>query len=254
MRPPSAPPGGFTLYVVARYFYRRGRLMNLLAAVAIVYLLWDPSQLFEAGFQLIVPGGCGHRPARYAGFGSHLDALRARAHRNHRTEPRPSPCAARRSIPPGTAAAGRDLELLHSDSRGPGAERAFAVAARICFYGLRTRRDLHRHPDRSRSAHGHLLPSHLAYRPLGQHSGGPAARAGGSAGLPRRSSPCGEFPRSWPDGSCARAKRSPAGTPHLEPDWRVLAPPLWLGVLFHARRCSCWPWPCGGRAGGPGPR
>ena len=44
--------GGFTLYVAARYFYRRGRLLNLLAAIAIVYLIWDPSQLFEAGFQL----------------------------------------------------------------------------------------------------------------------------------------------------------------------------------------------------------
>jgi competence protein ComEC len=44
--------GGFTLYIVARYFYRRGRLLNLLAAVAIVYLIYDPSQLFEAGFQL----------------------------------------------------------------------------------------------------------------------------------------------------------------------------------------------------------
>ena len=43
---------GFTLYVVARYFYRRGRLMNLLAAIAIAYLVGDPSQLFEAGFQL----------------------------------------------------------------------------------------------------------------------------------------------------------------------------------------------------------
>jgi competence protein ComEC len=44
--------GGFTLYIAARYFYRRGRLMNLLAAVAILYLILDPGQLFEAGFQL----------------------------------------------------------------------------------------------------------------------------------------------------------------------------------------------------------
>src|ERR1700733_7650655 len=43
---------GFALYVVARYFYRRGRLLNLLAAIAIAYLIYDPSQLFEAGFQL----------------------------------------------------------------------------------------------------------------------------------------------------------------------------------------------------------
>jgi competence protein ComEC len=44
--------GGFTAYVICRYFYRRRRLLNLLAAVAIVYLLYDPDQLFDAGFQL----------------------------------------------------------------------------------------------------------------------------------------------------------------------------------------------------------
>ncbi|MDQ2950596.1 MAG: competence protein ComEC family protein, partial [Acidobacteriota bacterium] len=44
--------GGFTLYLVGRYFYRRGRVMNLLAAVAIAYLLCDPGQMFESSFQL----------------------------------------------------------------------------------------------------------------------------------------------------------------------------------------------------------
>jgi len=44
--------GGFTLYVIARYFYRRGRFLNLLAAAGIVYLAVDPGQLFESGFQL----------------------------------------------------------------------------------------------------------------------------------------------------------------------------------------------------------
>jgi competence protein ComEC len=44
--------GGFTFYLVCRYFYRRRRLLNLLAGVAIVYLVFDPGQLFEAGFQL----------------------------------------------------------------------------------------------------------------------------------------------------------------------------------------------------------
>jgi competence protein ComEC len=44
--------GGFTLYLAARFFYRRGRPMNLLAAVAILYLICDPGQLFEPGFQL----------------------------------------------------------------------------------------------------------------------------------------------------------------------------------------------------------
>jgi competence protein ComEC len=44
--------GGFTLYLACRYFYRRRRLLNLLAGVAIIYLVFDPGQLFEAGFQL----------------------------------------------------------------------------------------------------------------------------------------------------------------------------------------------------------
>jgi len=44
--------GGFTLYMVARFSFRRGRVMNLLAAVAIVYLLVDPGAIFDASFQL----------------------------------------------------------------------------------------------------------------------------------------------------------------------------------------------------------
>src|SRR6202162_1332136 len=44
--------GGVSFYPVCRYFYRRRRLLNLLAGVAIVYLIFDPGQLFEAGFQL----------------------------------------------------------------------------------------------------------------------------------------------------------------------------------------------------------
>lgn len=43
---------GFTLFAIARYFYRRARLMNLLSAVALAFLIADPEQLFEASFQL----------------------------------------------------------------------------------------------------------------------------------------------------------------------------------------------------------
>ena len=51
-RPVVRAASGFTLYALARFFYRRGRVLNLLAAVALVYLLWDPGQLFDAAFQL----------------------------------------------------------------------------------------------------------------------------------------------------------------------------------------------------------
>jgi len=44
--------GGFTLYTLARACFRRARVMNLLALVALVYLVWDPQQIFEASFQL----------------------------------------------------------------------------------------------------------------------------------------------------------------------------------------------------------
>ncbi|HYA18921.1 MAG TPA: ComEC/Rec2 family competence protein [Bryobacteraceae bacterium] len=43
---------GMTLYAVARCFYRQGRLLNILAAVAIAFMAADPEQLFDASFQL----------------------------------------------------------------------------------------------------------------------------------------------------------------------------------------------------------
>ena len=44
--------GGFTLFLIARLFYRRGRILNLLAAVAIAFLIFDPDQMYDASFQL----------------------------------------------------------------------------------------------------------------------------------------------------------------------------------------------------------
>jgi competence protein ComEC len=50
--PAARAAAGFTLFAVARFFFRRGRILNLLAAVALIYLLCDPAQLFDAAFQL----------------------------------------------------------------------------------------------------------------------------------------------------------------------------------------------------------
>ena len=41
-----------SLYVVARFFYRGQRLLNTVAAVALLFLLADPRQLFDPSFQL----------------------------------------------------------------------------------------------------------------------------------------------------------------------------------------------------------
>jgi competence protein ComEC len=43
---------GFALFAVASYFSRQRRILNILAAVAIGFLVLDPEQMFEASFQL----------------------------------------------------------------------------------------------------------------------------------------------------------------------------------------------------------
>ncbi len=43
---------GLTIFMICGYFYRERRPMNLLAAVAIGFLVLDPEQLFDASFQL----------------------------------------------------------------------------------------------------------------------------------------------------------------------------------------------------------
>ncbi|MDE3166368.1 MAG: ComEC/Rec2 family competence protein, partial [Acidobacteriota bacterium] len=43
---------GLTLYLIGSYFYRQRRILNLLAAIALGFLLLDPGQLFDASFQL----------------------------------------------------------------------------------------------------------------------------------------------------------------------------------------------------------
>jgi competence protein ComEC len=43
---------GMTLFGIGRLFYREGRLLNILAAVALLFAVADPEQLFDASFQL----------------------------------------------------------------------------------------------------------------------------------------------------------------------------------------------------------
>jgi competence protein ComEC len=43
---------GFTLFAIASYFARQRRILNILAAVAIGFLVLDPEQMFEASFPL----------------------------------------------------------------------------------------------------------------------------------------------------------------------------------------------------------
>jgi competence protein ComEC len=43
---------GFTLFLIGRYFFRERRALNLLAAIAMGFLVLDPEQMFEPSFQL----------------------------------------------------------------------------------------------------------------------------------------------------------------------------------------------------------
>lgn len=44
--------GGFTLFAIGGFFFRKVTLANLLSVLALAFLISDPSQLFEASFQL----------------------------------------------------------------------------------------------------------------------------------------------------------------------------------------------------------
>jgi competence protein ComEC len=43
---------GLSLFALGRIFYRQGRLLNLLSATALLFLIFDPDQLYDASFQL----------------------------------------------------------------------------------------------------------------------------------------------------------------------------------------------------------
>lgn len=43
---------GLSLFALGRCFYRKGRLLNMLAATALLFLIFDPDQLYDASFQL----------------------------------------------------------------------------------------------------------------------------------------------------------------------------------------------------------
>ena len=44
--------GGLTIFLLARFFFREARLLNVLAATGLLYLFYDPAELFDASFQL----------------------------------------------------------------------------------------------------------------------------------------------------------------------------------------------------------
>jgi len=228
--------GGFTLYIAARYFYRRGRVLNLLAAAAMVYLIIDPGQLFEAGFQLsflaVAAIGAFAVPILEATSVPYARGLRGIHERNR--DPR---------LPPRVAQFRLELRLLaemlhyYVPIPEPWLARGMALAARVAYYAwelavistaiqiglaLPMAVYFHRISLTGFSANILVVPLLALVVPLGfiavilgWHL--PAALAGWLL-------TGGEKVADW----------------HLrwEPQWRVADPPLWLGVVFSAALLS----------------
>jgi competence protein ComEC len=221
---------GFALYVAARYFYRRGHLLNLLAAVAIAYLVYDPSELFEAGFQLSFLA-----VAAIALLAVPIlevtSTLYARGMQEI-TQP-----ARAIHLPPGAAQFRLELRLLAQTAsyyiRLPLAwwERAFAFSTRIFFYawelavisaaiqiGLALPMAIyfHRISLTGISANILVVPLLALVVPLGFLAVFTTWR----------------LPATVAGWLLHTGERIAEWHTHLEPNWRVLAPPLWLAVLF----------------------
>ena len=196
------------LYLAARYFYRRGRVLNLLAAVAIVYLVCDPGQLFEAGFQLsflaVAAIGALAIPLLEATSGPVLPQCfrDQEVSRDARLDPK----AAQFRVELRLLA-----ETLHYCLRvppGTGSRAGWPLAARLLFYAwemavISTVIQI-----------ALALPLAIYFHRisltgfLGEHYRRAAAGAGGSFRISSQSSPDGTFPLPWlPDGCWRPVKR-----------------------------------------------
>jgi competence protein ComEC len=116
---------GLTLFLIAGHFYRRTRPMNLLAAVALGFLILDPAQIFDASFQLtfLAVGflGAFAAPLIQATSGPLGDGLRALSDSGR--DPR---------LPPRVAQFRVELRLLARTFHVP--LFAAAMAARLAFF------------------------------------------------------------------------------------------------------------------------
>ncbi len=230
--PVGRAAGGFTLYLAARFFFRRGRVINLLAAVAIVYFLADPLELFDASFQLsflsVAAIGALAAPILQATSGPFLSGLRGI-----------SQVEADPHLPPGVAQLRVEIRLIAETIQmwtGIGSRwvaSAIATIARLALFAwelalisfviqvglaLPMAEYFHRVSFTGLSANLIIVPLLSAVVPLGFlaiFTGWHwiAALASMLLGIAARTA-------DW------HAK--------IEPSWRITSPPLWLALAFVA--------------------
>ena len=230
--PVARAAGGFTLYLIARFFFRRGRVLNLLAAVALVYLLSDPGEMGDASFQLsfLCVAALGGLAAPLLEATTAPFARGLRDIQNHEADPHLAPGVAQFRVELRLAA-----ETVEAWLRVPAdwCAAAFAGLARggifvyeMALVSLAIQIGLalpmavyfHRISFTGLTANVIIVPLLEAAVPVGFlaiFSGwhAPAALAGWLLRIAARTA-------DW--------------HAHLEPAWRVSNPPLWLGLAFAA--------------------
>jgi len=241
--------GGFTLYTLARACFRRVRVMNLLAAVALVYLAWDPAQIFEASFQLsflaVAAIGALAAPLLESTTTPYARGLRGIAHPD--LDLHLAPRVAQFRVEVRLAA-----ETLWLWTRLPvrWAQEVLALSLRSLFFAfemvaisasiqiglaLPMAEYFHRVSFTGLSANLLIVPAMNAVVPLGFLAIFTGWRWTG-----------------WLAGALLGFSARVAGWhARLEPAWRVPDPPLWLVLAFAAALVACavlirrgqWKWP-----------
>ncbi len=221
---------GLSLYLIAGYFFRQRRLLNILAAIAIVFLVIDPEQLFEAGFQFSF--------LAVAMIGAFAAPLLERTTAPYRRALRGLGDVERDHGAPSLAAQFRvELRLLAETVRlyTPIPERWTLTAASVVLHGVYYLADLtvvsaviqvglllpmvryfHRVSWSGLLANPVVIPLMSLAVPVGFL----AVATGWS------------LPVSLAGALTSLSLRVVTWFAHLEPEWRVPDPPLWLAMLF----------------------
>lgn len=223
---------GMSLYGIGRIFFREGRLLNILAAVALLFVIVDPEQLFDASFQLsflaVALIGAFVVPVLNATSGPLGRGLKDLA--DGKKDLRLAPKSAQFRVEMRLLI--RTLSLV---ARFPAAlsRVLIIVAARSCFYlweifvtsffiqvGLALPMIIyfHRASVSGLSANAIVVPLLSAIVPLG------------FLAIGLNSAPLAHL--------CARllsvARVAVSFHARWEPDWRIPSPPFWLAALFVA--------------------
>ena len=221
---------GMTLFGIGRCFFREGRLLNILAAIAILFLVVDPEQLFDAGFQLsfmaVALIGAFVAPALNATSGPLARGLRDLA--DEKKDLR---------LPPKSAQFRVEMRLLARTLAPlvgmPVARIVVVMAARCCLFvwdmfvtsfflqlGLALPMIVyfHRTTISGLTANAFVVPLFGLVVPLGYLA----------VGL---NSPVLAHLCAW---LLSVARMAVGIHARWEPDWRIPAPPFWLAILFVA--------------------